>query len=328
MFASLLILLVLPFTDLARIRGNHFKPLSRFTFWTLVTVFFILMWIGARHADAPYIFIGQVATGVYFGYFLILVPVVTLLENSLVDIDNRHEYLELKSQAQSGKINSIYINSIFLGIKKGYEVDTLPANYRKFLNLYVVRIMRFICGLCLMLVLTKYYLNLPKIFHNWILVLGVIQSIFIIFTIFTKIIYGLYTLIYQKKKLEVRNSPINLFASRIGRAVYCFKVGCAITGGTAATIAAGVSFDTVLEQSGRPKIFVPLMAKVLNTTLGTPAENITEVTKDLFDRTKDVIPEEEAKITVQTTLNHYKSLSDEDKLKFLEDINNNYKKEK
>ena len=87
MFGSLLILLVLPLTDLSRIRGNHFKPLSRINFWILVVVFFILMWIGSRHPEAPYILIGQVATALYFSYFLILVPVVTLLENSLVDIN-------------------------------------------------------------------------------------------------------------------------------------------------------------------------------------------------------------------------------------------------
>ena len=86
MFASLLILLVLPFTDLSRIRGNHFKPLSRVLFWLIVCTFFLLMELGSRHAEAPYILMGQVATALYFSYFLILVPFTTLLENSLVDL--------------------------------------------------------------------------------------------------------------------------------------------------------------------------------------------------------------------------------------------------
>ena len=88
MFASLFILLVLPFTDLSRIRGNEFKPFSRFNFWVLVGVFIVLFQIGARHADSPYIVIGQVATALYFSYFLILVPVISSLENSLVDLNN------------------------------------------------------------------------------------------------------------------------------------------------------------------------------------------------------------------------------------------------
>nr|YP_010574189.1 cytochrome b [Auricularia cornea]UZH94034.1 cytochrome b [Auricularia cornea] len=86
MFASLFILLVLPFTDLSRIRGNEFKPFSRFNFWVLVGVFIVLFQIGARHADSPYIVIGQVATGLYFSYFLILVPIISSLKNSLVDL--------------------------------------------------------------------------------------------------------------------------------------------------------------------------------------------------------------------------------------------------
>ena len=86
MFASLLILLVLPVTDLSRIRGNKFKPLSRLSFWVLVPVFFILMGIGARHAEAPYIIIGQVATAFYFSWFLIIVPLIGLSENTLMDI--------------------------------------------------------------------------------------------------------------------------------------------------------------------------------------------------------------------------------------------------
>ena len=86
MFASLLILLVLPLTDLSRIRGNEFKPLSKIAFWTLVSVFVILLQIGARHAEAPYILIGQIATALYFAYFMLLVPLTTLLENSLSDL--------------------------------------------------------------------------------------------------------------------------------------------------------------------------------------------------------------------------------------------------
>ena len=94
MFASLLILLVLPITDLSRVRGNEFKPFSKFAFWSLVAVFFILLQMGARHAEAPYILVGQIATALYFSYFLIIVPLLTLLENSLSDLNNIYSVLK------------------------------------------------------------------------------------------------------------------------------------------------------------------------------------------------------------------------------------------
>ena len=92
MFGSLLILLVLPLTDLSRRRGNEFAPFSRVGFFTLVATFFILMAMGGRHAEAPYIAIGQIATFLYFSYFVLLVPTISLLENSLVDLRNYNTY--------------------------------------------------------------------------------------------------------------------------------------------------------------------------------------------------------------------------------------------
>lgn len=86
MFGSLLILLVLPLTDLSRIRGNQFRPAMKLAFWFFVVDFIILMWIGSEHPNSPYVEIGQVATAFYFAWFLIIVPVIGVAENTLMDI--------------------------------------------------------------------------------------------------------------------------------------------------------------------------------------------------------------------------------------------------
>jgi len=86
MFGSLLILLVLPLTDLSRIRGNQFRPAMKLAFWFFVVDFMILMWIGSEHPNSPYVEIGQVATAFYFAWFLIIVPVIGVAENTLMDI--------------------------------------------------------------------------------------------------------------------------------------------------------------------------------------------------------------------------------------------------
>ena len=86
MFMSLLILLLMPILDTSRVRGNQFRPLSRFAFWVFVVDFLILMWIGSQHPEYPYYEIGSYATIFYFVYFLAVVPGVGILENTLMDI--------------------------------------------------------------------------------------------------------------------------------------------------------------------------------------------------------------------------------------------------
>ena len=77
----------MPIVDTSRIRGNQFRPLMKFFFWVFVANFFILMWIGSQHPNSPFVEVGQVATALYFLYFMLFVPLTTLLENTLSDIN-------------------------------------------------------------------------------------------------------------------------------------------------------------------------------------------------------------------------------------------------
>jgi ubiquinol-cytochrome c reductase cytochrome b subunit len=86
MFAALLILLILPLTDVSRIRGSTFRPMMKLAFWFFVVDFILLFWIGAQHPTTPYVEIGQILTAFYFLWFLVVVPVIGLVENTLMDI--------------------------------------------------------------------------------------------------------------------------------------------------------------------------------------------------------------------------------------------------
>ena len=88
MFGSLLILLVLPLTDVSRIRGSQFRPAMKFAQWFFIVNFAILMWIGSQHPESPYLEIGQISTAFYFAWFLIIVPGIGILENTAFDIAN------------------------------------------------------------------------------------------------------------------------------------------------------------------------------------------------------------------------------------------------
>ena len=86
MFSAILILLVMPFTDLSRSRGIQFRPLSKIAFYIFIANFLILMQLGAKHVESPFIEFGQISTIIYFSYFLVIVPVTSLLENSLIEL--------------------------------------------------------------------------------------------------------------------------------------------------------------------------------------------------------------------------------------------------
>ena len=86
MFSAILALLSLPFTDLSKLRGIQFRPLSKIAFFIFIANFLILMQLGAKHVESPFIELGQISTALYFSHFIIIVPFVTLLENSLIDL--------------------------------------------------------------------------------------------------------------------------------------------------------------------------------------------------------------------------------------------------
>ena len=89
MFSAILILLVMPLTDLSRSRGLQFRPLSKIAFYIFVVNFLILMQLGAKHVESPFIEFGQISTILYFSHFLIIIPAVTLIENSLIELNNK-----------------------------------------------------------------------------------------------------------------------------------------------------------------------------------------------------------------------------------------------
>jgi ubiquinol-cytochrome c reductase cytochrome b subunit len=86
MFSAILALMVMPITDLSKLRGVQFRPLSKVAFYIFVANFLVLMQIGAKHVETPFIELGQISTVLYFAHFFVIVPVVSLIENSLVEL--------------------------------------------------------------------------------------------------------------------------------------------------------------------------------------------------------------------------------------------------
>jgi ubiquinol-cytochrome c reductase cytochrome b subunit len=88
MFSAIIILLAMPYTDLSKSRGIQFRPLSKISFYIFIANFLILLVLGAKHVESPFIEFGQISTVIYFAHFLIIVPVVSLLENTLLELSS------------------------------------------------------------------------------------------------------------------------------------------------------------------------------------------------------------------------------------------------
>ena len=92
MFSAIIVILFMAFGDLGKLRGTQFKPISKTAFFIFVGNLLLLMVLGAKHVESPFIELGQIGTLAYFGYFLISVPLTSLFENSFSDL-----YLNIKS---------------------------------------------------------------------------------------------------------------------------------------------------------------------------------------------------------------------------------------
>ena len=45
------------------------------------------MQLGAKHVESPFIEFGQISTVLYFAHFILIVPMLSIIENTLTDIN-------------------------------------------------------------------------------------------------------------------------------------------------------------------------------------------------------------------------------------------------
>ena len=70
--------------------GFQFRPLIKFALWgAFAANFLVLMKLGACHVEEPFITLEQISTVFYFSYFIIIVPVLSVIDNIFVDLLRR-----------------------------------------------------------------------------------------------------------------------------------------------------------------------------------------------------------------------------------------------
>jgi ubiquinol-cytochrome c reductase cytochrome b subunit len=80
MFGAIAVMALAPWLDTSSVRSARYRPQLKLWFWILVADFFFLMWLGAMPAEEPYASLSLVGSAYWFGYFLIILPLLGVLE--------------------------------------------------------------------------------------------------------------------------------------------------------------------------------------------------------------------------------------------------------
>jgi len=83
MFAAVLVLFVLPWLDTSKVKSLVFKPISRIFFWIFAIDCIVLGFCGANNPEGLWVLTARVGTLYYFGYFLVILPLLGKLERPL-----------------------------------------------------------------------------------------------------------------------------------------------------------------------------------------------------------------------------------------------------
>ena len=84
MLGAILVLFIVPYINTSDIRNTTYRPIFKFCFWFFIADFVILTWIGQKPITDYFMLVGQIATFYYFVFFLILIPLIGILESVLV----------------------------------------------------------------------------------------------------------------------------------------------------------------------------------------------------------------------------------------------------
>jgi ubiquinol-cytochrome c reductase cytochrome b subunit len=80
MFGAIAVLFFVPWLDTSKVRSAVYRPWYKLFFWLFVINSIFLGWLGSRPAEGTYVIMSQIATLYYFGFFLVILPLLGLIE--------------------------------------------------------------------------------------------------------------------------------------------------------------------------------------------------------------------------------------------------------
>ncbi|MEM6308296.1 MAG: cytochrome b, partial [Pseudomonadota bacterium] len=83
MFGAIAVMALAPWLDTSSVRSGRYRPMFKIWFWILAADFMFLMWLGAMPAEEPYASLSLLASTYWFAYFLVILPLLGVLEKPL-----------------------------------------------------------------------------------------------------------------------------------------------------------------------------------------------------------------------------------------------------
>ena len=83
MLCAILVLFLIPFNYTGYIRNTTYRPIFKIFYWILVGDFLLLLWLGQAKMEKPYLVLTTYASIYYFSFFIVLVPLIGMIETHL-----------------------------------------------------------------------------------------------------------------------------------------------------------------------------------------------------------------------------------------------------
>jgi len=80
MFGAIAVMALAPWLDTSRVRSGVYRPMFKWWFALLIIDFFALTWLGGKPAEEPYASFALIGSAYWFGYFLVILPLLGVIE--------------------------------------------------------------------------------------------------------------------------------------------------------------------------------------------------------------------------------------------------------
>lgn len=218
-------------------------------------------------------------------------------------------------------MNKNFFKRLKIGISKGWNTPTLPQHLLTLQLHPLIRIFRVIGGISILLILTKRV----NYFNSFVLYLVVLISIFYTFYV---LYIGYYRLkhiykIMRSKDLEIRNSPLDKFATLASKLIFCVKGACDTAAPLGVALGVMAGFDTILEHKGKEPIFLPFIAEVIlpdseEQKIYKERKNLLKDIKEIDSKYKELYQDS----SILKSLEDSKLFSDQDLITIQEEFKN------